>query len=113
MTWLNYRDGSIAGPMARLFEVHEIPCFFFIDAEGVLQYERIGDGLFNKKLKQQVDLARQSQSTEKAARKGGNGDEVIPVAVSSLTRSRVARSASWRMASARPAFCCQRPSSRA
>ena len=70
MTWLNYRDGSIAGPVAKLFEVHEMPQFFFIDGEGVIQYQRIGDGLFNKKLRQEVDRARALRARENASVEG-------------------------------------------
>ena len=64
MTWLNYRDGSVGGPMARLFEVREIPSFFFIDPEGVIQDQRLGDGLFNKKLEQQMARARERHGSK-------------------------------------------------
>ena len=51
MTWLNCHKGSFEGTMAKLFEVHEIPHTFTIDADGVLQDEHIGDASIEGKLK--------------------------------------------------------------
>ena len=72
MTWMNYRDGSVGGPLARLFEVHEMPYFFAIDGEGVIQWARLGDGLFDKKLKRLVDRTSQGAEVENA---GGAANE--------------------------------------
>jgi hypothetical protein len=68
MTWLNCRDGSFDGPMAKLFAVHEIPHTFTIDTDGVLQDEHVGDAAIEGKLKKQLARARELQETDKAAR---------------------------------------------
>jgi thiol-disulfide isomerase/thioredoxin len=67
MTWLNYRDGSFNGPMAKLFAVHEIPHTFTIDADGVLQDEHVGDAAIEGKLKKQLARARELQEANTAA----------------------------------------------
>jgi thiol-disulfide isomerase/thioredoxin len=65
MTWLQYRDGGFNGAVARLFSVEAIPHTFTIDADGVLQDERIGDSSIEGKLKKLVARARELQAAEK------------------------------------------------
>jgi thiol-disulfide isomerase/thioredoxin len=60
MTWLQYRDGGFTGPISTLFEVRAIPQTFTIDADGVLQDEKIGDASEGK-LKKLVARAREQQ----------------------------------------------------
>lgn len=62
MTWLQYYDGGFAGPVSRLFAVHAIPHTFTIDADGVLQDERIGDASIEGKLKKLVAHAKELQA---------------------------------------------------
>ncbi len=66
MTWMQYRDGSFTGSIAKMFGVHAIPHTFTIDADGVLQDERIGDASIEGKLKKLVARARELQTAEKA-----------------------------------------------
>jgi len=68
MTWPQYRDGSFAGPIARMFGVNAIPHTFTIDADGVLQDEHIGDASIEGKLKKLIAHARELQSTESTAK---------------------------------------------
>jgi thiol-disulfide isomerase/thioredoxin len=68
MTWPQYRDGDFSGPIARMFAVNAIPHTFTIDADGVLQDERIGDASIEGKLKKLIARARELQGTEKAAK---------------------------------------------
>lgn len=65
MTWMQYRDGGFNGPIARMFGVQAIPHTFTIDADGVLQDERIGDASIEGKLKKLVSRAKELQATEK------------------------------------------------
>jgi thiol-disulfide isomerase/thioredoxin len=65
MTWMNCRDGSFDGPMARMFDVHAIPHTFTIDADGVLQDEHVGDAAIEGKLKKQIARARELQAAVK------------------------------------------------
>lgn len=65
MTWLHYRDGGFTGPVSRMFFVEAIPHTFTIDADGVLQDERIGDASIEGKLKKLVSHARELQTVEK------------------------------------------------
>jgi thiol-disulfide isomerase/thioredoxin/Tfp pilus assembly protein PilF len=67
MTWPQYRDGYFDGPVSRLFSVNAIPHTFTIDADGVLQDERIGDASIEGKLKKLISRARELQTQEKAA----------------------------------------------
>jgi hypothetical protein len=67
MTWLQYRDGGFTGPIAKLFSVAAIPHTFTIDADGILQDERIGDASIEGKLKKLVARARELQVAEKPA----------------------------------------------
>jgi thiol-disulfide isomerase/thioredoxin len=67
MTWLQYRDGGFTGPIAKLFSVEAIPHTFTIDADGILQDERIGDASIEGKIKKLVARARELQLVEKPA----------------------------------------------
>ena len=66
MTWIQYRDGGFEGPLARLFGVNAIPHTFTIDADGVLQDEKVGDASIEGKLKKLVAQAHQLQETRGA-----------------------------------------------
>ena len=57
MTWLQYRDGSFTGPIARSFGVNAIPATFTIDADGVLEDQHVGDASIEGKLKKLVASA--------------------------------------------------------
>jgi len=65
MTWPQYFDGGWTGPIAKAFGVHAIPHTFTIDADGVLQDERIGDASIEGKLKKLVAQAQELQATAK------------------------------------------------
>lgn len=67
MSWLQYRDGSFAGPVSKLFGVEAIPHTFTIDADGVLQDEHIGDASIEGKLKKLLARARELQPAQQAA----------------------------------------------
>ncbi len=67
MTWLNYRDGSFKGPIARLFGVDAIPHTFTIDADGVLRDEHIGDASIEGRLKKLVAQAEAAQAVPSAS----------------------------------------------
>src|SRR5271168_276521 len=67
MTWLNYRDGGFAGPIAKMFGVNAIPHTFTIDADGVLQDEHIGDASIEGKLKKLLARAREIPPPAKQA----------------------------------------------
>jgi thiol-disulfide isomerase/thioredoxin len=71
MGWFQYWDGGFEGPMARLFDVHAIPHTFTIDADGVLQDERVGDTSIEGKLKKLVARARQLQESRGTAQLSG------------------------------------------
>jgi thiol-disulfide isomerase/thioredoxin len=60
MTWLQYRDASFTGPIARAFGVHAIPATFTIDADGVLEDQHIGDASIEGKLKKLVAAANET-----------------------------------------------------
>ncbi len=64
MTWSQCRDGGFTGPVAKLFGVQAIPHTFTIDADGVLQDERIGDTSIEGKLKKLVARARTLQDKQ-------------------------------------------------
>jgi thiol-disulfide isomerase/thioredoxin len=66
MTWLQYRDGGFTGPISTLFEVQAIPQTFTIDADGVLQDEKIGDASEGK-LKKLLARAREPQVAQSPA----------------------------------------------
>jgi hypothetical protein len=58
MTWLQYHDpGGFNGRMANLFGVHAIPATFSIDADGVVEDQRVGDAEIEGKLKKLVARA--------------------------------------------------------
>jgi thiol-disulfide isomerase/thioredoxin len=65
MIWLQARDGGFEGKVSRAFAVNAIPHTFTIDADGVLQDERIGDASIEGKLKKLVTRARELQETGK------------------------------------------------
>ena len=65
MTWLQCRDGGFTGPISRMFGVQAIPHTFTIDADGVLQDERIGDASVEGKLKKLISRARELQVSQK------------------------------------------------
>jgi thiol-disulfide isomerase/thioredoxin len=65
MTWLQYRDGGFTGSIARMFAVEAIPHTFTIDADGVLQDERIGDASIEGKLKKLIGHAKELQAANK------------------------------------------------
>ncbi|HZU33290.1 MAG TPA: TlpA disulfide reductase family protein [Candidatus Angelobacter sp.] len=67
MTWMQYRDGGFEGPVARMFSVNAIPHTFTIDADGVLQDERIGDASIEGKLKKLISHAKELQASAKPA----------------------------------------------
>ena len=67
MTWLNCRDGSFDGELAKMFAVHAIPHTFTIDADGVLQDEQVGDAAIEGKLKKQIARAQELQAEAKTA----------------------------------------------
>jgi len=69
MTWLNYRDGGFAGPIAKMFGVNAIPHTFTIDADGVLQDEHIGDASIEGKLKK---LLKRAQELQGGGKPGGS-----------------------------------------
>jgi thiol-disulfide isomerase/thioredoxin len=66
MTWLQYRDGSFNGAIAKSFGVTAIPATFTIDADGVLEDQHVGDANIEGKLKKLVvnasELARRKPS---------------------------------------------------
>jgi thiol-disulfide isomerase/thioredoxin len=66
MSWLQCRDGGFTGPLSKMFGVRAIPHTFTIDADGVLQDERIGDASIEGKLKKLVGRAREMQTSQKA-----------------------------------------------
>lgn len=68
MTWPQYRDGSFAGPISRMFSVTAIPHTFTVDADGVLQDEHIGDASMEGKLKKLIARARELQPTANSAK---------------------------------------------
>jgi thiol-disulfide isomerase/thioredoxin len=68
MTWPQYLDGGIAGPVAKMFSVRAIPHTFTIDSDGVLQDEHIGDASIEGKLKKLIARARELQPTENPAK---------------------------------------------
>lgn len=65
MTWLQYFDAGFAGPIARMFDVHAIPHTFTIDADGIVQDEKVGDASIEGKLKKLLARARELQAAER------------------------------------------------
>ena len=64
MTWPQYFDGGFGGSMSKMFAVHEIPHTFTIDADGIVQDEKIGDASIEGKLKKLFVRAREFQSAQ-------------------------------------------------
>ena len=64
MTWPQYFDDGFSGQMARMFGVHAIPHTFTIDADGIVQDEKIGDASIEGKLKKLIARARELQATQ-------------------------------------------------
>jgi len=62
MTWPQCRDVGHPGTVAKLFGVQAIPHTFTIDADGVLQDERIGDASIEGKLKKLIRHAEEAQA---------------------------------------------------
>jgi peroxiredoxin len=61
MNWPQYFDGGFKGPVANLFNIHEIPQTFTIDSDGILQDQHIGDASIEGKLKKLISRAPQPQ----------------------------------------------------
>lgn len=61
MTWAQYRDSGFDGKLATIFAVNSIPHTFVIDADGVLQDEKVGDAAIDGKLKKLIARAQQLQ----------------------------------------------------
>jgi peroxiredoxin len=57
MTWPQYRDSSVNGPVATAFGITAIPASFTIDADGVLEDQHVGDGNIEGKLKKLIASA--------------------------------------------------------
>jgi peroxiredoxin len=64
MTWPQYFDNGFGGSMARMFGVNAIPHTFTIDADGIVQEEKIGDSSIEGKLKKLFVRARELQSMQ-------------------------------------------------
>lgn len=64
MVWPQYCDGGFTGSIARLFDVKAIPHTFTIDADGVLQDERIGDASVEGKIKKLLARVREIQAVQ-------------------------------------------------
>jgi thiol-disulfide isomerase/thioredoxin len=66
MTWPQYFDNGFNGSIARMFDVNAIPHTFTIDADGIVQDEKVGDASIEGKLKKLLARARELQAA------GGN-----------------------------------------
>ncbi len=75
MTWPQYRDGGFNGPIAKSFGVEAIPHTFTIDADGILQDERIGDASIEGKLKKLIARAEKVQATQKQPQQNAAGED--------------------------------------
>ncbi len=77
MTWLQVRDGGFKGPIATQFGVTAIPATFSIDADGVLEDQRVGDADIEGKLKkliaQAMEREKQNPPAEAAVQANGSG----------------------------------------
>ena len=65
MTWPQYFDAGFGGPIAKMFDVHAIPHTFTIDADGIVQDEKVGDASIEGKLKKLLARARELQAAER------------------------------------------------
>ena len=70
MTWPQYFDGGFGGAMAKSFGVQAIPHTFTIDADGVLQDERIGDTAIEGKIKKLIAKAHDLHAAQKSSATG-------------------------------------------
>lgn len=58
MTWPQYRDGSVNGPIATAFGITAIPATFTIDADGIIEDVHIKEAdAFERKLNKLIDHA--------------------------------------------------------
>ena len=80
MTWLQYRDGSFTGPIARSFGVNAIPATFTIDADGVLEDQHVGDANIEGKLKKLVASAAELAKHKPVVRPLSHAPPIVPVA---------------------------------
>ena len=64
MTWPQYFDAGFNGPIAGMFDVHAIPHTFTIDADGIVQDEKVGDASIEGKLKKLLARAHELQSAQ-------------------------------------------------
>ena len=73
MTWPQYRDGSMQGPIARSFDVQGLPATFTIDADGVIADQHLGDANFEGKIKKLIAnaVAEPDRSLTSAVNKNG------------------------------------------
>ena len=56
MTWPQYRDGSVNGPIATAFRITAVPATFTIDADGVLKIQHIKEnGFVESELKRLIE----------------------------------------------------------
>ena len=67
MTWMQYRDGSFVGAISKRFNVTAIPATFSIDADGVLEDQRVGDAEIEGKLKRLITKAVKNRPTAPAS----------------------------------------------
>jgi thiol-disulfide isomerase/thioredoxin len=65
MTWPQYFDTGFTGPVARMFDVNAIPHTFTIDADGIVQDEKVGDASIEGKLKKLLARARELQASQR------------------------------------------------
>jgi len=65
MTWPQYFDAGFTGPVARMFDVHAIPHTFTIDADGIVQDEKVGDASIEGKLKKLIARARELRAAQR------------------------------------------------
>jgi len=64
MNWPQCFGDGFSGQMARMFGVNAIPHTFTIDADGIVQDEKIGDASIEGKLKKLLARARDLQATQ-------------------------------------------------
>ena len=62
MTWPQCGDGGFDGALSKLFAVRAIPATFTIDADGILEDQRVGDTDIEAKLKKMIARAEKSSS---------------------------------------------------
>jgi hypothetical protein len=64
MTWPQCFGAGFPGEMARMFGVNAIPHTFTIDADGIVQDEKIGDASIEGKLKKLIARAHELQTAQ-------------------------------------------------